>query len=529
MQRPRGSLGSRLLSICVVVVTAILACNGSSGRSGAAPGPETEIVFPTGGTFSGSVKVKYILRDAQANLADIAVAYSIDGGNVFLPATEDPTPPHEGISGLAVAPPPGISHFYHWETTADLGYVLLPSVQVRIIAADPVPGVPGVSAPFSVDNQGLKPPEVIDVSDSVYNTVNNEVVIRFDRSLDPSTVIHQGGSSDTMAVFRDQNTVPGGNFSQETGAISLSDGDRVIHYSPSTPFIRYREIRIALTSGITSNQSTPLEAGAAYPSAPLTFQTSFPDQVFEIRFIPGIGPNTATFREDPGTDIWFIDFDTFDTIDGDLFARGLRGFDPLVGDYSRDRVVAQILSTSSEKYQRDPANGTPISGAYNISFSAVRPSGVLGTHYNRICLGLNMGGLWGVAWYDPGNNFIDDDCSRSIPLGVFTGGIYGLDSVLAPRLGAGDVPYVDGSYLLGTDPAMDNRFLRVRAVIWDWGHALGVITAHEIGHSVGLPHDDSNNLNIMRSWASSDHVSNPAVRFSPANHGRLRSNLGQVP
>ena len=119
--------------------------------------------------------------------------------------------------------------------------------------------------------------------------------------------------------------------------------------------------------------------------------------------------------------------------------------------------------------------------------------------------------------------------ASSIPLGVFSGGIFGLNSYLTPGLGSSDLPYLDGTYVLGTDPTQDNRFLRIRNALEDWSHALAVVNAHEVGHSVGLPHHDSSNLNIMRSWASTDWASNRSVRFSSLNRQRLNGNLGRVP
>ena len=525
----------RLLALLVIAalvgVVALLACKRSSGRKTVRnPGPVATVVFPNCCTVNGDVPVNYILIDGQSDPAAVAINFSTDGGSLYRAATERPVAPSEGISGLATGPAPGIAHFFVWDTLADFGFQMAPSVILRIFPTDPIPGTPGISLEFSIDNRGLQVPEVVDVSDSVINTVSNEVQVRFSMPLNPLSIINQGNlATDTFAVFRDLNTTPGGNFAQESGTITLSDGDTVIHYAPPFPFNRYREIRIVLTSRITDSTGKRLATGSSYPSEPLSFLSEFSNQVFEIRFIPNIGPETNRYREDPSSDIWFIDFDSFGTFDGDLGNRGLRGSDPLTAGYCRDRVIAQILSSSSEHYLRDPVSGAGVSGAYRISFSAIRPSGTLGFSYNRICLGLDYGGLWGVAWYDPGNGFKEDDCSRSIPLGVFAGGIWGRNSLLSPPLGPTDLDYVDGSYVLGTNPSRDSRFLRVRDVIWDWGHGLSVITSHEIGHSVGLAHLDSSFDNIMQSWSSPDHISNPGARFATQSRNILRGNLGQVP
>lgn len=523
-----------LILAAAVLVSAwgLHACTRSSGSRGTPPGPpEALVTFPAGGAHTGVIPVEYRLIDAESDLISIEVAYSTDGGQSYFPATEDPSPTSEGTQGLSSGLSPGVPHLFQWDTRTDLGALQLPDVRIKISPADSAPGQEGISLPFSLDNRIFLPPEVVDVSDSFQNTSSNDVEIQFSKPIVPASVVHLGTGADTIAVFRDQDTVFGGPFDQEGGAVVLEDGDRRIRYLPPVPFDVGLEIRIVLSGGIVDGDGQPLVPGTTVPSAPLSFTPSFPDQVFEIRFVPGVGPVTARFRPDPNSDIWFLDFDSFGTFDGDLGNRGLRGFDPLVAQYARDLVIGQVLSVTGLKYFRDPYDGAPISGAYRISFVAITPPGVLRGDYSRMCNGLTVSWLWGAAWLDLGNAGKEDNCSSSAssPSGVFAGGIYGINSLLTPGLGPGDLSYVDGSYLLGSDPSRDARFLEVRGVIWDWGYALGLINAHEVGHSVGLVHDDSHSLNIMLSFSSLGWVSDPAVRFSAASQSRLNGNLGRVP
>lgn len=515
----------------LAILASFAACNRSSGGRSGGGGPTATVTFPFAGTFEGDVLLEYTLFDEQSDVAFVKISYTINGGNTWRLATERPGPPSQGVTDLPTAPGAGVPHTFVWNSFIDLGTAYLPNVRLRVVPFDTRKGRVGQSGTFSIDNRNVLPLEVVEVSDSIQNTATDQVLIRFSNALDTTTVTHQGNqgaNGDTFAVFRDTNSIPGGTFVQQVGTITFSAGDALATYTPPTPFVNYREVRIVLTNGIRDTGGNSLIQGTTVPSAPLSFTSSFPGEVFEIRFTPGVGPLTGQFVPDSGTDVWFYDFDQFGTFDSDLSRRGLRGASPLVAEYARDRVIGQILSAASEKYLRDSIDGSSRPGAYRISFVGVRPAGTLGVNYNRICVGLDLGGLWGAAWYDPGNTMKEDDCrTGNPPLGVFSGGIYGLDSVLSPGLAPSDLPYVDGSYVLGTSPGQDSRFTRVRDVIWDWGHALGVIGSHEIGHSVGLPHDDSNNLNIMRSWASQDHVSNPNVRFSNSNRNLLRSNLGQ--
>ena len=517
----------------VVLLAALLAIGigscgvgGGSGK-GRGIGPTATITAPVGGTFTGDVQADYTLIDIESDPAFIQVTYSSDGGSSWKLATEQPGPPSDGTANLVASPNPGVAHVFVWDSETDVGPILIPNVILKIFPYDTRAGSTGTTGNFTIDNRSLLPMEVIEVSDPVWSWLNDEVVIRFSKPLDTASIDHQSNGG-TFAAFRDTNTIPGGPFNQEVGTITYSGGNTELTYTPPSPFDSYREMRFVLTSGITDDSGDPLEQGTTVPSAPLSFTGTFPEQAFEIRFVPDVGPLTSGFVPDPGTDLWFIDFDTFGTFDSNLGSRGLRGPDPLVAAYAKDRVIGQILSTSSEKYLRAP-DGTAISGAYRISFVAIRPPGTIGGTINRICLGHTHPLYWGAAWLDPGNARKEDDCNYGVPVGVFAGGIDGVNSTLSPGLSASDLSYVDGSYVLGTDPAMDTRFMKVRDVLWDWGHSLAIVTDHEIGHSVGLPHDSSSNLNIMRGWASPQQVSNPAVRFSSANHTRLTNNLGKEP
>ncbi|MCZ6689676.1 MAG: hypothetical protein O7H41_08745 [Planctomycetota bacterium] len=540
-ERPIKNLKAMAIVRIVPIVAALAgllisiglgSCNKSSGRRQQTPlpvVPEATITSPGGGTYSGNVYITYLLVEWTSEPAFIEVSFSTDGGGTYQPATEFPTAASEGVNSLTTSPPPGVPHTFVWDSVADLGLQQYSGVIVRVLPFDASAGIPGISSPFFLDNLNLPPHEVISVTDSYYNATNNEVVFRFAQSLLPTSIIHQGTSSDTFAVFRDRNRHMGPTYTQEAGTIVLSDADRTLRYTPPSPFTWDLEMRFVLRSGILDIYGQVLSPGSSFPSAPLSFTSIYSDQVFEYRFVPGAGPVTGRFRPDLDSDIWFIDFDTFGTFNSDLGAHGLRGSDPTVARYSRDLVIGRLLGHTGKKYLRDPGYGSPVSGAYKISFVAIRPPGAIRVSISRMCIGLTHPLYWGAAWYDLGNANREDDCSIGVPLGVFSGGIYGLNSYLTPGLGSADLPYVDGTYVLGTDPTQDSRFLWVRNVLEDWAHALAVVNSHEVGHSVGLPHDDSSSLNIMRSWSSLDWASNLAVRFSSANLSRLNGNLGRVP
>lgn len=105
-------------------------------------------------TQTGLVVVPYQLADAQSNPCSLALAYSIDGGMTFAPATVGPGP--TGASGL-VASPGGTSQTIVWNSFADgvatAGAVS--TVQVRLTPSDGTTGSAAFTANFTVNNAGL--------------------------------------------------------------------------------------------------------------------------------------------------------------------------------------------------------------------------------------------------------------------------------------------------------------------------------------------------------------------------------------
>ena len=96
-----------------------------------------------------------------------------------------------------------------------------------------------------------------------------------------------------------------------------------------------------------------------------------------------------------------------------------------------------------------------------------------------------------------------------------------------PALTASDRRYLDGSYQLGDGSStQDRRFRLVRAVIDDWAHALAVVTAHEVGHSVGLDHDTTHARGIMQPALSRYLLSDPVTAFGTGSAAILGRNLG---
>lgn len=241
-------------------------------------------------------------------------------------------------------------------------------------------------------------------------------------------------------------------------------------------------------------------------------------------------PRPERFRLRAGADPWHIDFRLrADLFNQDLAARGLRSGDPQVDRLAKERVIDELLSFLSQKY-RLGAGGEAVPGSsFRISFTAEAPHGRPGRHYSReVVGGAHQDGsrTLGVSYVDPGNRRREDNDDIG-ELGIFSASIHGRSSRLRPGLVPSDLRYLDGTYQLGDGTRRnDQRFQRVRTTISDWAHALAVVTAHEVGHSVGLGHDESHRRGIMRAAINSSLLSDLDTRFSDSSARTLFDNLG---
>ena len=93
---------------------------------------------------------------------------------------------------------------------------------------------------------------------------------------------------------------------------------------------------------------------------------------------------------------------------------------------------------------------------------------------------------------------------------------------------AADAVVLDGTYKIGQGTSADDeRQRRINAVTEDWGRAVGSVLAHEVGHSVGLSHQNDR-LSIMDSASTNSQLSEPRARFMPASAAILDTTLGKM-
>ncbi len=258
-------------------------------------------------------------------------------------------------------------------------------------------------------------------------------------------------------------------------------------------------------------------------------------------------PHPDSFEPQPGTDVWHVDFHPTAFRD-DMRRRGLLSGDAATDAAMTLRLQGLILQHVNEKYGRTRLGGAVPGQSWRISFTARPPRadpqvfpGVsapqVGVHYSRMEVGGRDGGTHGrVPRNDAGNREREDNSGPT--WGVFSGSIEGSDSRLDPPLAAADLPYVDGTYLLGDgDAAQDRRFQRVQEVSADWAYAVASTLAHEVGHSVGTPHTGRTVwgrvvragpwLSLMRHKKNASILSARDTRFFPDNAQRLDDALGR--
>ncbi len=115
--------------------------------------PAASITTPSG-VQTDVVAVEYRLTDVEGDRASVAVEYSLDGV-AFSPATQAVLDEAEGTVNLT-ASLQGEAHTFSWNASADLGFVDVQGVQVRLTPRDAAAatrvGEPAVSGTFDVFN-----------------------------------------------------------------------------------------------------------------------------------------------------------------------------------------------------------------------------------------------------------------------------------------------------------------------------------------------------------------------------------------
>ena len=188
---------------------------GDFAVNNAAFSPPTMAVEDLLGVQTDEVILFYSLFDEEGDPASLVVEQSTDGGATFLEAT--PTPGSEPTEDLATTPT-GSSHTFTWDSVADLGFVRLDDVRLRLSVTDGTTPAscqdPVVVGPFRLDNTGVVP--LLFVS-----SPGDPSIARVDTNTGAFTTLFSGANAPTDIVV----------VRQATGtALMVTDepGDRVV-------------------------------------------------------------------------------------------------------------------------------------------------------------------------------------------------------------------------------------------------------------------------------------------------------------
>jgi hypothetical protein len=281
---------------------------------------------------------------------------------------------------------------------------------------------------------------------------------------------------------------------------------------------------------------------------------------YTYRYGPNSQTNAFTFDTATGIDCrrrWWLNFRAI-PVQTDLLAVGLQT--PTAADtanaYALDWFRGYVLSAVNQIYGRN-ADGTGVSGSsINITFVGLAPSGgsvgcsVPSTDYSRMCIGgcapilgctANPGGcsgpVVGLSLFDnitsnPCGTAAEDNCTApqyggSGCRGVFVRDIANLwGGTLSPQLTAADLAFLDGTTMTGA------RYTAIHTTLQQLAYRVAVVTAHEVGHSMGAvaqsttapcamsgglcsggsSHNDCRPANVMRA------VTSFTGTFTPATH-----------
>jgi hypothetical protein len=232
MYRARHQATRLIFSLLAATLIPACGSSGSGGGGNNAPPPPPPALTPASvtittpvGAQSGEVTINYTLIQAQSVTSNISVAFSLNGGTTFAPATTGPG--GDGKSGLASSPTPGTAHTFVWNSLADLGAVNNSTVQFQITPNDGLAGTAVATTNFTVNNVGTTAPSVtITTPAAAQSGLVGISYMLIDAQSDPCSLTVQF-SSNGGATFAPATSGPGG---AGTSNVSSSPSPGTAHF-----------------------------------------------------------------------------------------------------------------------------------------------------------------------------------------------------------------------------------------------------------------------------------------------------------
>lgn len=175
----------------------------------------------------------------------------------------------------------------------------------------------------------------------------------------------------------------------------------------------------------------------------------------------------------------------------DLVQLGLStgGADPIVDHLVREEILARVMAIASTKFLRKD-DGSGVEGtSLRIAFAVHVTPEERAKKKQRA-----WPALFGGDDEEAGGRAFGSYCrvySTFIRRTIFQ------KHALVPPLTKEDLPYLDGTYVFGTDYALDKRSELIRALINGYAGSMALTLAHEVGHLAGLDHVDDDPAEIM--------------------------------
>ncbi len=178
------------------------------------------------------------------------------------------------------------------------------------------------------------------------------------------------------------------------------------------------------------------------------------------------------------------------SIEEDLRDLGLitHGYDGEFDRWVLDELLARAFGKINKLFLKNE-DGTFIPGvSFAISFTNVKPEGLKENEYWRAVIAGDDAEAGGRAWPGEGRCEI---YSTFMKRTIF------LPDALVPPITGPDRRFLDGKYVWATSTAENLRVKTIRNLIDGYAGSFALTGAHELGHIIGLDHDEADPRSIM--------------------------------